>query len=270
MDAKNIELRLPAYKSGEPDLIDLFERPDEPPYYGSQHLLNFSIVYPEVWEKELRAVGLKEVGPHCKKKYAATNYQWCKNGDFAIQYMAGPATADATFRRPGAHALLKSRFALQERLNQETIRFAERHGYVETWPDRTVDPERGYPLLVTRTDRGGVLPTVPFSYKIQGTAMQWTCRAMVRCAEALDQWDREAARSRRPAGYRIVMQVHDEMVFEMPARAHPLKNHKASNLGRVRELARLMALGGDDIGVPTPVGVEYHPDHWGTGVTLKV
>jgi hypothetical protein len=111
LDAKNIELRIPAYESGQKDLIDLFERPDDPPFYGSTHLLNFSVVYPDLWEKELREVGLEKVGPHCKKKYASTWYQWCKNGGFAVQYGAvdrddGGGTADRAFHRRGSHSLL--------------------------------------------------------------------------------------------------------------------------------------------------------------------
>lgn len=270
LDAKNIELRIPAYKSGEADQILLFEAPKEPPYYGSVHLLNFHTVYPDLWERGLKAVGFDKVGPWCKETYESSWYRWAKIGGFAIQYGAQAATADRAFRKKGCFAALKSRFKKLEALNQECIRFANRHGYIETWPDKSVDPDRGYPLMVSRTDWGDVIPTIPFNYKVQGTAMQWTCRAMVRTQQALDDWNKRAYERRQRAGYRIVAQVHDEIVFEMPRRADPRIDPKASNLGRARELARLMALGGDDIGVPTPVGVEYHPDHWGTGVTLKV
>ena len=263
LDAKNIELRLPAYKSGEKAQIILFEDPKSPPYYGSVHLLNFSVVYPDLWEKELRVVGIDKVGPRCKERYESTFYRWCKIGGFAIQYGAMEKTADRSFRRKGCYKLLKQRFTALENLNQECIRFANRHGYVETWPDRSVDPDRGYPLLVSRTDRGDVVPTVPLNYKVQGSAMWWTCRGMVRTQAVLDDWNR------RNPGYRIVMQVHDEIVFEMPRKADPRVDPKRSNLGRARELAKTMSIAGDDMGVPTPCGVEYHPDHWGVGVTLK-
>ena len=39
-------------------------------------------------------------------------------------------------------------------LNEKCIRFAEKYGYVETMPDRTVDPDRGYPLLCSRSKWG--------------------------------------------------------------------------------------------------------------------
>lgn len=264
LDAKNIELRIPAYLSGEADLIALFERPDEPPYYGSVHLLNFHTVYPEIWAAELAAVGFEKVGPHCKKKYAATNYQWDKNGGFSKQYGAGRAKVDATFRRPGADALLDARFGKLAKLNADAVRLAERHGYVETVPDATVDPRRGYPLLCTRSERGGVVPTTPLNYKIQGTAMQWTAKAMVRCHTRLEDWNRDGFDGH------VVMQVHDEIVFDLSKRGNPAKDidPKRSNLTRVRELQRIMERGGEDIGIPTPVGVEWHADNWSEGVTF--
>ena len=247
LDAKNIELRLPAYESGELDLIKLFEAPDEPPFYGSEHLLNFSVVYPEIWERELREVGVDRVGPHCKKKYESTWYKWCKNGDFAVGYQAGDRTADRAFHRPGSRARLIARFTKKEALNRRWVQFASKHGYVETMPDRTVCPERGYPLLCTRSERGEIVPTIPLNYHIQGTAMWWTMKAMIRCDAQLEEWRRQ--------GYdgRVVMQVHDEMVFDLPKRAHPKADPKRSNLGKIRVLQKLMEEGGNDLGIPTPV-----------------
>jgi DNA polymerase I-like protein with 3'-5' exonuclease and polymerase domains len=291
LDAKNIELRLPFYESGEQLLIDLFEHPDDPPFYGSNHLLNFSVIYPDLWAAAVKEVGLDKAGPHCKKKYAASWYQWCKNGNFAIQYGAvdkadGTGTADRAFHKPGAHALLKARFKNLEKLNKWVIAFANQHGYVETIPDRTVDRHRGYPLLCTRTEYGKILETVPLSYRVQGSAMWWTGKAQVRCQAKLDDWQ-----SRNFDGF-ICMQVHDEMVFDFPKsqvdpREHleyvkrgeriPLFQRHKSNLWRIQILADLMAQGGADFvlpscpnGIPTPVGVEYHTESWSEGVTLAI
>lgn len=251
MDAQNIELRIPAYKSGEQEMIELFEHPNDPPYYGSNHLLNFSTVYGDLWEKESREVGSDKVGPHCKKKYAATWYQWCKNGGFAKQYGAQKEKTDATFRRPGAYDLIESRFRKLAALNAKCVNLANKTGGVETVPDKTVDPNGGYPLLCTRTEWGKIKPTVPLNYHVQGTAMWWMCKAMLRTSEYLN--------AEFPTA-RIVLQVHDELVFDFPQGiAGPTRNR---NLRHVRELRRLMELGGDDIGVPTPVNVEYCPVTW--------
>lgn len=268
MDAKNLELRLPAYECGEEELIALFEKPKEPPYYGSEHLLNFSTVYPDIWAQELAVVGLEKVGPHCKKRYASTWYQRCKNGSFACGYGAmdksdGTGTADRAFGRPGSHARLKIRFAKKEKLNQYWIAYANKHGYVETMPDRSLGHKRGYPLLCTRTEWGRILPTVPLNYHIQGAAGQWKFKGMVRCHGKLKEWQTDGF-----DGY-LILDVHDELVFDFPKRGDPTQGDpKRSNLWRIRKLQRLMEQGGEDIGVPTPVGCEYHPDNWSEGVSL--
>jgi DNA polymerase I-like protein with 3'-5' exonuclease and polymerase domains len=264
LDFANIELRIPAYLSGERDLIDLFERADEPPFYGSEHLLNFSVVYPDLWEDAVRKVGIDKVGPWVKKEYAGSWYKDCKNGDFAVQYQAGDATADRTFKRPGSRRRLKERFAKKEQTVAEALRFAERHGYIETLPDRTVDPTRGYPLWTQRTEYGKVMPTLPYSYKIQGTAGWIGNRAGVRCLDQLDEWNRVKN------DWWLVCYVHDEFVFDFPKRAHPKADPKKSNLGRVRVLQRLMEQGGGDLVpvIPIRAAVEYHETSWAEGVAL--
>ena len=266
-DAENIELRIPAYRSGQKELIELFERPLDPPFYGSQHLLNFSVVYPDVWTEALLKVGLGEVGPYVKKKHASDYYQWCKNGDFAIQYQCGEATADRAFHRTGAFRTLKSAFAQLESLNQYYVSFAEKWGYVETLPDKTVNPQHGYPLMCTRTEYGRVLPTLPLNYMSQGTAGWWMVKAINRCGEQLKEW--------RTMGFDawMVLTVHDELVFDFPsgfAGSTGFTNFagRKRNLPKMRRLKQLMEMGGDDVGVPTPVSVSYHPRNWAEKVKL--
>lgn len=290
-DAENIELRLPAYEGGEEAMIELFEHPKAPPYYGSNHLLNFHTVYPDIWNAALKSavweweddnygkrIDESLVGPYCKKKFAATWYQWCKNGGFAVQYGAierdgGTGTADRAFHKPGAHALLKSRFkAIHGKggLNERCIRYAEKYGYVETLPDRTVNERHGYPLLCTRTERGQILPTVPLNYRVQGTACWWMLSGMVKCQDKLDEW---RAKSNFD-GY-IVMQIHDELVFDFPkSQIHPKdfkdEDNKSQyrraqcNLWRARELRDLMASCGQDLvpAIPTSVTINYHEKNW--------
>lgn len=255
LDAKNIELRIPAYEANEKEMIYLFEHPDDGPYYGSNHLLVFDTLHPEKFKK---------YGVECKKIYASTWYQRTKNGNFAVQYGAidrddGEGTADRAYGIPGAQKRIKARFKKQEQLNQQMIRFAEEHGYVETMPDKTVDPNHGYPLLCTRTRWNKIKPTVPLNYHVQGTAMWWMQKAMTRCHNYLMQ---------KP-GYYMIMQVHDELVFDFPKDYKEVNGKPVyGNLPVIKHIQKLMEQGGDDIGVPTPVSCEYHAVSWGEGVSI--
>lgn len=252
LDAENIELRIPAYEANETAMIALFEKPHEPPYFGSNHLFFFDILHPDKWDRSDPEGLLK-----AKKKYASTWYQWTKNGDFAVQYgaVAESGTADRAYHVEGGQAKIEKRLSNIKKLSQSLINFADRYGYVETMPDKTVDPKQGYPLECKRTKWGRVLPTVPLSYHVQGTAMWWMMKAMFRCDEEIQQWNRDGFDAS------IVMQVHDELVFQMPIRK--------GNEHRARRLKLLMEQGGDDIGVPTPVKIERHSSNWAEGETLK-
>lgn len=252
-DAKNIELRLSAYEAGEKEMIQLFEKPNEPPYFGSYHLLVFDTLHPKFFNK---------YGTKCKDVYASTWYQWTKNGNFAVQYGAveKSGTADRAYHVKGAQRIIADRFTDVAQLNQKQIAIANKYGYVETIPDKTVDPKRGYPLVCPKTNWGGVLETVPLNYHIQGTAMWWMMKAMIRCQEWLDEFN-----STRPVSQHayMVMQVHDELVFDFPK---PKK--KNGNLKYLKELQNIMSQGGDDIGIPTPVSLEYHPQTWNKTVAI--
>ena len=270
-DGENLELRLPAYEAGEEEMIALFERPNDPPHYGSNHSLVCSILYPKEFEECVRD------GVTFKERYKNTLYQWVKNGNFAVQYgaMEASGTADRAYHYPGAQRLIQSRFSRIKQLNERQIDFANRHGYVETIPDRSVDPERGYPLLCSRTEYGQILPTVPLNYHIQGTACWWMMRAMIRVQEQLDKW-REGTNGEFD-GF-ITLQIHDELVLDFPiSRGDPsddvdkgrekgVRLFCISNLWRAKVIQRLMAQSGDDIGIPTPVSCEYHPKTWAEGI----
>lgn len=268
LDAENIELRIPAYESGEEQFIALFERPNDPPYFGSNHLLIAHLLWKEEFESCVDERGRVD-GRIFKERYKSTKYQDTKNGNFAVQYGSvdradGRGTADRTYKKPGAQAMIAGKFAKQDKLNKKWIQFAREHGYVETLPDRTVNPHRGYPIRCSPTEWGEIKPTVPLNYHVQGTAMWWTIKAMLRCQAQLDLW-----RERSGFDGFLIIQVHDELVFDFPrSAAHPKEDPKRSNLPRVRVLQELMAEGGNDIGIPTTVGVEYCPHNWSEGVKL--
>lgn len=267
-DAQNIERRIPVYDVGEKLIIDLFERPDDPPYFGSEHSLVAHILHP----KEFEACG---DGKKFKEKYKSTLYQWTKNFNFALQYGCQEAKGDATAHVKGAFKKVKSRFKALDKLNQAMIDHANQFGYIETMPDETVNPNRGYPLYCERTKWGKVSPTIPLSYRVQGTAMWWMMKAMIRVEAFLQELNqvgsllfrkimgRHKTEREQRIGYHIVLQVHDELVYKCPKGMG--KEPWKTNRPVLTEIQRIMALGGDDIGVPLPVGCEYHPISWGQG-----
>lgn len=252
-DAKNIELRLSAYEAGEEEMIQLFECPNDPPYYGSYHLLVFDTLHPKRFEK---------YGEQCKNVFASTWYQWTKNGNFAVQYGAieSSGTADTAYHVKGAQRIISNRFKDIAKLNQLQIDIANERGYVETIPDKTVDPTKGYPIMCPKNRWGKVLQTVPLNYHIQSTAMWWMMKAMIRCQEWLDDFN-----SNKPANQQahMIMQVHDELVFDFPK-----PKTKDGNIKYLKELQNIMSLGGEDIGIPTPVSLEKHPDNWSKGLAV--
>jgi hypothetical protein len=86
-------------------------------------------------------------------------------------------------------------------------------------------------------------------------------KAQIRCHRLLrehPEWDAK-----------MVLQVHDELVFDFPKRGDPVKHGiKGTNLPKVRMFQQAMERGGGDIGVRTPVSVEYHPENWEMGISM--
>lgn len=244
LDYENIELKIPGYKAPEQAMIDLFEKPNEAPYFGSYHLLNASYMYPELFAAT--------PGKAFKDKYKATWYQWGKNASFAMIYGCQEAKFDATAHKPGAYKMLRERLPNLFKYADKWVVYANKHGYVETIPDKTVDPTRGYPILCGRTEYGKISPTIPLNYHIQSTAMQCTAKAMVRVHEYLEHLTQRTKRK-----YFMTLQVHDELVIDMP------KGGKA-NLPIVLEIKKLMEESGRDIDVPLTVAYSYHPTTWAT------
>lgn len=248
MDYENIELRIPGYESGERVMIELFEKANEPPYFGSYHLLNASIIYPEqFWP-------LADQKGEFKKRYASTYYQWVKNFGFAFSYGAQDATADRAAHKKGARRLIAENLKEHAKLNKKYVDMAARLGYVETIPDASIGAKRGYPIYCSRNNYERISPTIPLNFHVQSTAMWCTMKAMNRCALQLEQWSRQEGKV-----YRIALQVHDELVFDFPYSAN------RGNLPKVRKIKNLMKQSGDDIGVPLSVSISYHLENWSKG-----
>lgn len=237
MDYENIEIRIPAFETGEPALVKLFKEG------GSYHMLVASILVPQlVADCEAR---VRSAPPGDKAKYKfqeyfkSTWYQWIKNGNFAIQYGAQKAKADSTFHIDGAYERLRSQFPRITALGDYMVQLANETGGITCIG--------GYPLRCPRDDYGRIEPTKPLNYHVQGTAGWCMILALNRVYEYLRQFP----------DHHMVMTIHDEIVFDFPAQ------HK-DNLKILRMCKRLMEQSGEDIDIPVPVSVSYHPDNWAT------
>lgn len=241
-DFTNLELYIPGYHCNEEALIELFEKPDEPPYYGQYHLLTFSAVFTEMWNKGLKESGEEGVGEYVKTEFK----QWYKQnkiGNFCKQYRGGKRKVDASFRRQGAYDLLAAKFPCIEDFNTDLTHQATRTGRVFTL--------HGYPLMTKVYENGELVPTTPLSYVVQGTAGECCNRAVVRFDEKLSEW------RRKKFDAHMILPVHDEIVVDLPARGK-------LNLPRINELKTIMEMSGQhDLGIPLRVGVAYHPRNWG-------
>lgn len=271
IDYANQELRIPAYASGEADLIRLFEEPDAPPYYGSNHLLNFETVYPDKWAEALKQSSLDTVAKWIKKNWKPTWYQRAKNGGFAVQYgsvdVEGErlSTADRAFGRKGCHALLKQRFSALESENQRCISEAERTGFVETLPDRTVPNGRGYPLQCERNDRGEISPTQPFNTFVQGTACWITTRATHQVEDYLDSVNADYGLA-NPfdlddpyRGCFVTAQIHDEIIIDFP-KVTPRGSLPYEDV--IKTVQGIMEGIGEDVNVPMVTDADIIFESW--------
>lgn len=250
LDYQNIELRIPAYESNERVMIDLFEKPEEAPYFGSYHLMNASIIYPDLFWP------LAEQKGAFKKKYASTWYQWVKNFGFAFSYGCMEATGDRSAHKTGAYALVCNRLKEHSKLNQKMIGYANKYGYVETIPDREICPERGYPVYCSRTSYGKISPTVPLNYHVQSTACWVMMRAMTKINEYLQKFD----------DCHLIMSIHDEVVLDMPKGRGP--EPWKTNLPKIRGVQKLMEAMGSYISIPLTTSREYHETNWAEGISV--
>ena len=254
MDFKSIEARIPAYESNEPKMVEIFEKPNDAPYWGNLYCLTASVLYPdEYW---LLADVPHDTEGSFKWKYPLL-YKQAKFFVLAKNYGCGRRKGDALSKVKNSFDLVDNEFPMLARLQAHYLNMAERLGYVETIPDREVDPKRGYPILASRTDDGRVLSTTPFNYHVSGTACWAKNKALLRCSAQCAEWRAEGFDAK------MCLEIHDEILFDFPRGDGP-----QTNLARAERLRSLMERSGDDIGMPTPVSLSYHDVSWAKEVAV--
>lgn len=236
LDYSNIEMRIFAYQCGDQSLIDCFES-------GKKvHLVVCEVLYPDLYAACVRD------GVSFNERYEDTLYQWVKNGNFSLIYGAGWRRADSTYRYKGAYDLIRNRLPLIDQFMREKEREGRETGQVLTLC--------GYPLQVASSE-----PHVAVNYFVQGSAGWCIVLAMNRIDDYLR--DLEAIYGDTHGGYRMVMTIHDELVFDFPDLPHV-------ETEIVPHIKGIMELSGRDIGVPTPAEVKRITDTWATGKKLAI
>lgn len=185
-DYSQIELRVMAHMSGDPGLIEAFQRDED------IHTTTAASVF---------GVPAGEVSRDMRRK--------AKEVNFGIMYGIGPfGLANRLEIGQGEArdiiARYFERFPKVKQYIQDTIESARRQGYVSTMLGR-----RRYLADITSRNQAvrGNAERAAINMPIQGTAADMIKLAMIRIQAAI-----EANRLRS----RMLLQVHDELVFEVP------------------------------------------------------
>jgi len=200
----------------------------------SVHLIFAEVLHPKEYAECLKT------GEEFKDKYESTLYQWVKNGNFALIYGAGVKKANATYHVDGAYDIIRKKLPLIDKFMRAKDEEARKKGYITTLG--------GYRLQVPEKK-----PHCAVNYFVQGTAGWCMINAMIRVAEYLQTLK----------DHHLIMTIHDELDYDFPTAAG------TKNLSYAYHCKKLMELSGNDIGIPTPVDVERHPDNWAKGERIK-
>lgn len=188
-DYSQVELRVLAHISGDPDMLAAFARGED------IHAATAAAIY---------GVPLEEVTPAQRRVAKMTN--------FAISYgVTGYGLADRTGLPPDeAEAFIRSYFEAYPKIKdyiERTRQQAREQGYVETLLGRRrYFPELSTTSRVHQNVREGAY-RMAINAPIQGTAADILKVAMVRL------WCQLKERGLRS---RMILQVHDELVLEVP------------------------------------------------------
>ena len=219
-DYSEIELRILAHLSADERLIDAFRHDRD------IHRFTASLIYgcpeSEVQPEQRQAMKAVNYG----LLYGMTSHGLSK--ELGISFEEAQAFIDAYFERyPKVREYLDSQIAQ-----------AKRNGFVQTLLGRRrYIPEVNSPNPIIRQFGERMAVNAP----VQGTAADLIKRAMVQLASALDEHQLRS---------RMVLQVHDELVFEVPRR----------ELKTLVALARRIMEGAIALSVPLTVTVKAGPN----------
>ena len=213
MDYKQLQLRIFAALTQEESLIQSFR---------------------DGWDfHDFMAHAIFDLSPN--QKATSAQRRVAKAVNFGFIFGASEKKVDATTNRKGMYAEVMRMFPNAKEFIEETKQAIRETGVVYTMG--------GYPLHIPlRTNnwngREEYAAHMGVCYRVQGTEGEIVKKAMVDTNTYLKE-------EYRPG--RLAMQIHDEIIFQTPAR--PPKKH-------IRKLNNIMAEAGTHFGVETPVDSE--------------
>jgi DNA polymerase-1 len=203
VDYSGIEMRLIIDRAGEEELLEVLRNGGDP------HAIAASIFYGKHVPPSLQW----ELADKAARKVLRSA---AKNGSFGKAYGAGLAKVCATLGlsvpqgKPGFDEYCR-RFPKVAHFTSNTSKKIKEFGYIETPFGRRLNVE------YDKAYAGA-------NYDIQGTAGGILKRAQVRCAQWLEDNFPEV---------RLVLPIHDELIFSYPRKLMPHKQHILSNISRI-------------------------------------
>ena len=225
-DYSQLQLRIFAYLTKEQEMIDAFNKGWDAHDFVARKI--FQIPDNQSPTKAQRRVA--------------------KNVNFGFIFGAGPGKIERTAGIPGLWTTVTDLFPHAHQFIEETKRQISRYGYVETIG--------GYRLHLkdyfnVRTGVWEKAAHAGVNYIVQGAEGIIVKRAMKLCDDYFS--------SEYPEG-RMVLQCHDELIFEMPTR-FPKKH--------VWNLVDLMEQAASEYGIHAPVDPELCTQSWNKSVKVK-
>jgi DNA polymerase I-like protein with 3'-5' exonuclease and polymerase domains len=184
--------------------------------------------------------------------------------NFGILFGAGPTKIEETAGIPGLYNQFLNQLPGAKRYLASQEKLARELGYVHTLG--------GYRLYTPRER-----PYAASCYAIQGTEAEIVKLAMSDISEycyhtnwLLDNYSdlysspqvplHKLEKPKKPCNYRMIMMVHDELVFQ----------HKTQSRPHLRNIMRLMENAGRTIGVPVRVSADLVSSNWATKEPIDI
>jgi len=230
IDYAQLQLRIFAYVSGETNLINAFDSGWDAHDYMAHRIFHLS----------------EDTPPTKIQRRIA------KAVNFGFIFGAGPRKIEATAGKPGLWDEVTTMFPNAHKFIQATTKSVRRHGFINT--------TSGYPLMVDQR-----MPYAGVNYIVQGDEGIIVKRAMRACYDYLKQMSVGL-----DAGGKMIMQVHDELIFEFFTERRLARIEPDAQAGRVEstiipKICSLMEGAGTSIGMHTPVDCERITTSWAEG-----